>query len=164
MALNPYPEGWAAIVGFAYETPLWLARGIAAVKTRRGADAEYILARPYGVRYRRAGEGWRRLTVPAGLATDLASVPAAARPLIGRVGPHLEASIVHDYLYVAWQDVPGRGARAHDRAFADALLLAGMAEAGVDAVRRRLIYRAVRLFGAGAYLDPNPARYAPLPA
>ncbi|WP_162917630.1 DUF1353 domain-containing protein [Dongia deserti] len=162
---SPYPPfAVVPIVDFVYETPLWLTRGIAAVKARSGEDADYVVGQPYTIRYRRKGEGWRRITVPEGLTTDLASVPRFIRPLIDRVGPHLEASIVHDYLYVAWQDIERYEPWERDRAFADALFLAGMAAARVPRWKRWTIYGAVRLFGGRVYRDRNPARYAPMPA
>jgi hypothetical protein len=162
--VDPYPPfAGVPIVDFVYETPLWLARGIEAVKARSGEDADYVVGQPYTIRYRRKGEGWRRVTVPMGLITDLASVPRFIRPLIDRVGPHLEASIVHDYLYVAWQDLPHGMARPQDRTFADALFLAGMKAARVPAWKRWTIYMAVHLFGGRVYRDRNPGRYMPTP-
>lgn len=160
----PYPYYNIAehpIVDFRYTTPLVLERTVEALKARSGEDADYVVAAPYIVEYRIDGEEeeWRNVCVPEGLITDLASVPAVARSVIDRVGPHLEASIVHDYLYVAWQDIPSRDARDEDRYFADQLFLAGMIEAGVSWTKRQLIYRSVRTFGASVYRDLNPARY-----
>lgn len=83
-----------------------------------------------------------KIKAPRGMYTDLASVPDILQSFVGRVGPHLEASILHDYLYMAWTDFRGK-ARRIDWNFADAVLLAGMK---VSKVRRRkaaLIYAAV---------------------
>lgn len=143
-----YPDyAWRRITAFRFETPLILERGIDAVKARSGEDADYILAGEYQVSYAVDGSPWQGLAVPAGLATDLASVPPIARVVIDRVGPHLEAAIVHDFLYGAWQQIRGRGARRADRRFADAIFLAGMKEAGVAWWRRQLIYWSVRICG-----------------
>lgn len=156
---NPYPDrAWSRITNFEYETPLYLWRSMAAVQRRKGEDADYLVARPYVVTYELDGDV-QKMTVPEGLVTDLSSVPAIARPIISRVGPHLEASIVHDYLYIAWQDIDGRGAREEDRHFADVLFRAAMATAKVGAFRRLLIYWVVRWFGRGAYEREDAVRY-----
>jgi hypothetical protein len=161
-ALYPYYNlAEASIVDFRYITPLVLKRTVEALKARSGEDGDYIVAQPYSVEFRVEGRNeWNTVTVPAGLITDLASVPRIARSVIDRVGPHLEAAIVHDYLYVAWQDIPGRDARDQDRYFADQLFLAGMVAAGVSWTKRNLIYRAVRTFGSPVYRGLNSARYA----
>lgn len=162
---NPYPDQrWSRIGDFDYIDDLVLLRMADAPRKRNGkADADYIVAQDYTVAYKLDGAE-RRLTVPRGLITDLASVPRAARSIVGRVGPHLEASIVHDFLYVAWQDVPDRGAREADRRFADDLLRAGLIAANVGAFKRWAMYQAVRDFGAGVYRSPNAERYVALPA
>jgi Protein of unknown function (DUF1353) len=94
------------------------------------------------------------------MLTDLASVPRVARWLVDRVGPHLEAAIVHDFLYIAWQDVAGgRGAREEDRRFADELMRVAMESAKVGATSRFVIHNAVRSFGGRAFEEPNERRY-----
>ena len=156
---NPYPDpSLLQITDFVYSTPIHLCRCIEAVQRRKGEDADYIVSQPYTVRFKLQGAG-RQVTVPEGMVTDLSSVPWIARWIIGRVGPHLEASIVHDFLYIAWQDVEGRGPREQDREFADKLLRVAMEEASVGPIRRYLIYAAVRMFGGGAYRREDPVRY-----
>jgi hypothetical protein len=86
-------------------------------------------------------------------------VPRVARWLVDRVGPHLEAAIVHDFLYIAWQDVAGGGAREEDRRFADELMRVAMESAKVGATSRFVIHNAVRSFGRRAYEEPNERRY-----
>jgi hypothetical protein len=157
---NPYPSpGWEEISDFEYLTPLRLSRDAKAVPMRDGEDAEYVVSDDYRVRYRLDGEA-REITVPAGMLTDLASVPRVARWLVDRVGPHLEAAIVHDFLYIAWQDVAGgRGAREEDRRFADQLMRVAMESAKVSATSRFVIHNAVRGFGRRAYKERNERRY-----
>lgn len=156
---NPYPgRPGLDITGFAYHTPLHLCRCIEAVQRREGADADYIVSRPYTVRFR-YGDAGREVTVPEGMVTDLASVPWLARIFVGRVGPHVEAAIVHDFLYIAWQDMADHGARPEDRKFADRLMRAAMAAADVGVLKRWLIYITVRIFGGGAYARRDPVRY-----
>lgn len=59
------------------------------------------------------------IEAPRGLHTDLASVPKALWWVVGPIGRHLEASIIHDYLYMAWTDFRAtamkrdRGLRRH---------------------------------------------------
>jgi hypothetical protein len=156
---NPYPSpGWEKISGFEYLTPLRLCRDAKAVQVRDGEDADYVVSDDYRVRYRLDGAA-REITVPAGMLTDLVSVPWFARWLVDRVGRHLEAAIVHDFLYIAWQDVADRGARAEDRRFADELMRVAMQTARVGARLRFVIHIAVRIFGHRAYDEPNERRY-----
>ncbi len=160
---NPYPDGpWTAITDFVYGTPLHLYRAIEAVQRREGEDADYIVSKAYTVRFKLDGRD-REIAVPQGMLTDLSSVPRLARPIIDRVGPHLEASIVHDFLYIAWQSLQARGVREEDREFADKLLRVAMEAAGVGTLNRFLIYNAVRVGGAGAYRRRDPVRYVRLP-
>ena len=160
---NPYPDGaWSEISGFTYDTGLHLQRSIEAVQVREGDDADYILGRDYTVSFG-LDDSRRAITVPQGMLTDLSSVPGIARSIIGRVGPHLEASIVHDFLYIAWQDIAGRGARKEDRKFADKLMREAMKAANVSGAKRFLIYAAVKTFGWSAYRKPDPDRYVRLP-
>ncbi len=163
---NPYPDpGWTRISEFEYATPLHLYRGIEAVQRREGEDADYIVSRDYTVRFKLDNEDeHRNITVPRGMLTDLTSVPSVARSVIGRVGPHLEASIVHDFRYIAWQDLEERGPRDEDREFADKLMRVAMEEAGVRGWKRFLIYNAVRSFGGGAYRREDELRYVKIPS
>ncbi len=158
---NPYPLNYAGekIENFTYESPLVLIRDIEAVKMRGGKDdAEYIVGADYVVTFNFKDEvNKRTITVPKGMLTDLSSSPRAAWALVAPVGPHLEASIVHDFLYIAWQDI-GRQPQSNDWLFADNVMRAGMIEAGVEASQREMIYAAVRAFGWPVYkrADPPP--------
>ena len=167
---NPYPQKpWTAIADFAYLTPLVLKREVEALLLRPDyrIDAEYVVAEPYRVGIRLDDGDERQVEVPAGFLTDLVSAPTIAA-LVGirRVGPYLEATIVHDYLYVAWQyleDEADRKPRDEDRRFADELYRAAMIAANVPANQVRLIYHAVRRFGRATYEDQNPGSFAELP-
>ena len=159
---NPYPDEWSEITGFAYRSALSLIRPLNTVQSRLGEDGDYILQHPFEADYQIDGGEWRRLTVPQGLVTDLTSVPRLARAFIGRVGPWLEAAIIHDYLYIAWQDVPGMGARPRDRLFADRMMLRAMEAADVAPWQRHVIYAVIRAFGGAAYARRKPHRYAEL--
>lgn len=161
---NPYPDvEWHEITAFEYIDPLILRRNAMGLIFRRDKekDADYIVAADYKVRYRLDDDPQDRfVTAPQGMLTDLASAPWFARAVIDKVGPHLEASIIHDFLYIAWQDVDGRGARAEDREFADKLMRAAMVEAKVNPIKRGIIYFAVRSFvGRWVYEEENAERY-----
>lgn len=161
--VDPYPEDTVRIGGFRYDSALVLLRLKDAVKLRSGEDADYLTGRPYLVSWRAKGsEDWRQISVPAGLVTDLTSVPRPLRWIIGRVGPWLEAAIVHDYLYIAWQDVPDRKPRLKDRRFADDIMLAAMKEAKVANWAAHVIHWAVSTFGGGAFNRRNSERYVDL--
>ncbi|MEJ6404701.1 DUF1353 domain-containing protein [Yoonia sp. 2307UL14-13] len=156
---NPYPDGPAKITDFRYDTALVLLRLRDAPRMRNGEDADYIVGRTYQVSWRDADQVWHPLVTPPGLLTDLTSVPRLFRFLVGRVGPWLEAAIVHDYLYIAWQDIDGRGARDADRRFADDLMLAAMNAARVALWRRWAIFAALRVFGGAGYRRRSRQRF-----
>ena len=158
-----YPDGWSEIADFVYEDHLYLAR--AAEKITAGTrEAQYLVAADYRVSFKVDGVA-RAITVPYGMLTDLTSVPWFARLFVGRVGAHLEAAIVHDFLFIAWQDIPGRGARREDFRFANRVMLQAMAKAGVPWWKRSLIYLLVSSFvGRWIYEAPNPdPRYVTVP-
>ena len=155
---SPYPDGpWNAITGFRYVSPLHLyraRRGIMFGTVKRGAD--YVIAEPYSVAVGIDGVE-KTITVPAGMLTDLASVPKAARSVVGRVGRHLEASLVHDFLYIAWQDLDGVEPTRRNRMFADQVFRAGMR--ATESRVTGLVYRAVRLFGGSIFEGRDEPRY-----
>lgn len=109
---SAYPGRPVKVTEFCYQGDLRLTRKIKAVRERNGRDALYVVALPYkaSVSFK---DGKRvssfPIEVPRRFLTDLSTVPCILRPLIGRVGPHLEASIIHDWLYVAWQVEKGAG-------------------------------------------------------
>ena len=157
---NPYPDtDWNDITSFKYLTPLHLYREISAVKMRDGEDADYLLGQEYKVAYALDNGPLLELTVPKGLLTDLTSTPSITRSLVSRVGPHLEAAIVHDFLYIAWQLIPGRGAQKRDWDFADKLMRAAMKEAKVSFTKRLLISSALKVFGWPIYRSKNEPPY-----
>ena len=103
---SPYPVAGTKIAGIRYESALVLLRLKDAVSMRSGEDADYLTGSPYIFAWQAEDGAWTEVTVPAGMITDLTSVPWLFRFLVGRVGPWLEAAVLHDYLYLAWQDLP----------------------------------------------------------
>jgi hypothetical protein len=73
----------------------------------------------------------------------------------------LEAAIIHDFLFIAWQDVSVDGTprqpREQDFKFANAMMQAAMTAAGVPRWKRTVIGIAVSSFVARrVFDDPNP--------
>lgn len=155
---DPYPTKYGkgdSITGFKYKSHLHILR----MKQRPGRigtdrEAQYVVGTDYAVCYQLNDKQWQTITVPRGTLTDLASVPPLFRVIVGRVGPHLEASIIHDYLYVAWQ-VKGKCPTDAMWRFADELYLAAMQEAGMGC-KAHLIYQAVRFAGRCIFYGRNP--------
>ena len=164
--IDLYPEKWETISDFSYDDHLYLARASKIIASSRKRETQYLVAADYRVSFRIDGQQQRTtITVPSGMLTDLASVPRLARPLVGRVGPHLEASIVHDFLFLAWQDIPNRGARERDFEFANEVMRQAMIIAKVGGVGRTVILAAVSSFvGRRIYDEPNSGpRYVDVP-
>jgi len=160
---NPYPNTQdikKKIVRFKYVSPLVLVRKPKAITERSGPDPNYIVGKPYKAKYKLAGDdAWRTIVVPVGMLTDLASVPRLARWYVGRVGRHLEAAILHDYLYLAWQDQRGGTANEEKRNFADRLFFTAMDVAHVPYGKRWAIFKVVDLFGRRAFKSREKKRY-----
>ena len=160
---NPYPDhDWDSISHFVYLDPLVLYRHTMAVDVGEGRKADFVVGRDYRVAFKLDGED-RTITVPRGMTTDLVSVPRLLRSIVGQVGPHLEGAIVHDFLYIAWQDIPGRGATDADRWFADRLFLRAMRAAGMGWLEAHPIYHAVAGMGGPTYRERDTPRYVEIP-
>ena len=145
-----YPAPYKSLEEFQYLDDLDLTRTIAAVQTRRGKDADYIVGDHYRarVKVRRADDStyWHCICVPKGYMTDLVSVPKWGRPFVGRVGPHLEACIFHDWLYEAWI-VLGQQPQWSMKEFADDVVKVAMEKANVGRATRTSINLAVQKCG-----------------
>jgi hypothetical protein len=140
---NPYPGTFETVSDFKYRTRLVLVRLPEALRDRQLAKASYILGADYTVTFAVDGEP-RELTVPRGMRSDLASVPWGARNTVGRVGPHLEAAIVHDFLFIAWQLLGADyGPRRSDFRYANAVMFAGLEAADTGWLRQTAIKAAL---------------------
>ena len=122
------------------------------------SEDQYIVAKDYIVCVELLdSEGKPRklcLTVPRGTLTDLATVPRPFRLFVGRVGPHLEASIIHDYLYIAWQRL-GVPPTDKIRLYSDKVMLKAMLEAGMGC-KAFAIYLVIRCLGTCIFYGRNP--------
>lgn len=85
-----------------------------------------------------------RIIVPQGAVTDFASVPRALWSVYPRWGDHGFAAILHDWLYRA-------RLKGVSRKVADLVFLEAMEDLSVPYIRRKTMYRAVRMFGGAAW-------------
>lgn len=165
---SAYPDKPVDVLCLEYCRPLYLTRESNALTGRTGKDAMYVVPFPYWVhlkvreRKRGAQAEWITIDVPHSFLTDLASVPRGFRWFAGRVGRHLEASVVHDWLYVAWQKNAGGDGKPTDerRRFCDDVLLAGMKAANVCWIQKWGIFWAVRTFGRCIFRNENARLFA----
>lgn len=82
------------------------------------------------------------ITVPKYFKTDFASVPKIFWSLIGPIGRHVRASVIHDFLYHT---------KTYPRKDCDIIFKQAMKVSGVNWFIRGIIYNAVRLCGANSY-------------
>jgi len=134
---DPYIGLEGDITDFEYDSDLVILRMREACAIGTDREADYIVAAPYKITFRIDGEP-HEITVPAGMLTDLVSVPRPLRWAIERVGPHLEAAIVHDFLFIAWTYAESESDRVPTRekwVFANRVMIAGLQAAGVSALK-----------------------------
>ena len=136
---HPYQTTPQIIDGFLYSDWLVLGRSPSTLK-RGNREAMYVVMEDYTVTLAYEGRYMQParadpITVPKGMTTDMASVPKIFRNIIGRIGPHLEACIVHDWLYIAWQ-MQDRMPTREDHDFANRVLYAGLKAAKCHWVTR----------------------------
>lgn len=78
------------------------------------------------------------ITVPEGFLTDFASVPRPFWILFPPDGQYTQAAVLHDFLY---------STQLRPRKEADNIFLEAMEVLGVPLIKRRIMWRAVRMFG-----------------
>jgi len=149
-AWNPGPDPFPAgdirkITGFEYLDELKFVRH-AKLHGAKNSDSLWQLSANFRAKmtvHPKNGAAYSlTIKAPRGLYTDLASVPKAFWQIVGPIGRHLEASVLHDYLYMAWTDFRGKAVR-RDQDFADEMFLAGMKVSRVRPLHRTLIHAAV---------------------
>ena len=98
-------------------------------------------------RYRVGGLNSNEIVdVPKGFRTNFASVPRIFWNIIPPDGKHGKAAVVHDYLY-STHGLFGR----YSRQRCDEIFLEAMEVLGVGAIKRNIMFRAVRWFGKSAW-------------
>jgi hypothetical protein len=165
---DPYPPRFSSVRYLTQESDLMIARPRTRLRPDEDRETEYVLARDFTVLFDVDGKPWR-VTAPAGMLTDLATSKWFTRPVLGRVGPHLEAAILHDYLCIAWQDLTGDSARTAPRPgdfeFSSAAMMAMLEHAGLHPVITWGVRKVINSdTGRSRFDDPNPApRYVSVP-
>lgn len=98
------------------------------------------------------------ITVPTGFVTDLASIPTVLWNLFPKLGRYNKAAVIHDYLYVIGGRYPHAQApdgtwtyRIYTKVSVDGIFRDAMTVLGVTNPRRWLMWKAVALFGRGAF-------------
>ncbi len=156
---NPFPDGKIKrISDLSYIGELKFVRH-AGVHLDRTPRSKWQLAADFSANmtvHPAEGDAYAlTITAPRGLYTDLSSVPQALWFVVGPIGKHLEISILHDYLYMAWTDHRKTASR-QDWRFADKMFLAGMKISGVNWLQRNLMYLAVHsCIGWGVFKDKS---------
>ena len=92
------------------------------------------------------------ITVPAGFITDFASIPRGLWNLFPPTGKYGKAAVIHDYLYRN---------TVVDRLQCDQVFLEAMECLEVNWFARRIMYRAVRIFGGQARKQLTPLSLSP---
>ena len=161
--VDPYPKSnWSEVTNFTYCGALSLKRKSKGVATRKNRKAIAIIDKDYEVAYC-VDNSRVKLLIQSGFITDGTSVPSWLGWLasvfgITRWGSGVEASVIHDYLYVAWQFVENasRKPNKRDKKFADTVFYAGLIAARVPQWKARIMYRASRCCGWRTYKEENP--------
>ena len=83
-----------------------------------------------------------KIIVPTGFVTDLASTPRLLWWLVPPFGKYGKATVLHDYLY---------SQRKRSQKKCDEIFIEAMKVLGVNVVKRRAMFYAVRLFGRLSY-------------
>lgn len=153
--VDPYPDHTVNVETVTFTSDLVLFRPREHFdSSERGQDV-YTVGSPLQIRWTgKDCEG--SVSVPPSFITDLTSVPPGLRWLVSRAGPWLEAAVVHDFLYVAWQTLettPTEAEKTRYRKFSDDIMFSGMTRAGVRGWRKWCIYLSVRLFGGWTFRD-----------
>jgi hypothetical protein len=156
---DPYPTHAIEIDQLTFDSDLVLFRPREELLNRKDGEDVYLIGAPLTVSWSGSGAA-DKVTVPSGFITDLTSVPWILRWFVSRAGPWLEAAVIHDYLYIAWQVLEGRGAQKQDRKFADDIMFAAMTHARVGSIRKWAIYLGVRLGGGWTYEKTDTLNFA----
>ena len=110
----------------------------------------WVIRRDFGYEIGAEGSG-DTVDVAVGFQTDFASIPWLLRTFLPKWGRYGNASVIHDWLY--WT-------QTRDRDEADSIFLEAMEVLGVGAIKRGLMYGAVRAFGWIAWVRNSADRAA----
>jgi len=129
-------------------------------------DGHFQLVSEYRMLFQLSGENFHRtIAAPIGMMHDFASIPEALWGLPSfkpHEGPHVPASIIHDYLFLCWSDWRDQASR-DDFYFANRIFSAGMHHFGTKRHIRSGMFNAVNSeIGWETFRDCEP--FAPLMA
>lgn len=100
-------------------------------------EERWILKKEFS--YRVGGENSQmEINVPVGFITDFASIPRVLWIILTPYGIYGKAAVLHDFLYAT---------QSSTRKWCDQIFLEAMKVLNVSFLKRRTMYRAVRLFG-----------------
>jgi len=93
------------------------------------------------------------VVIPEGFYTNFANVPLLFRGVIRVNGKHRFAALLHDYMYsVRGNVVTKQGIRVNfSRKECDLIFLKEMGFSKVNFIKRKIMYRIVRLFGGKSW-------------
>lgn len=83
---------------------------------------------------------------PAGMLTDLASIPQLFQNILGPAGPYVQAAVLHDQLCEYLSITENGSPQSITRKQCDDILLSAMRDLGVSEVEAQTIYDAVSLY------------------
>jgi|ERR1019366_1027732 hypothetical protein len=149
------PGSTTPIRGASQEAETWLAECLPArlpastLHLSRFVEPIYFLTEPLIWMPNPGQERFRKVEVPSGFVTDLASIPRVFWSLLRPDGEYVYPAIVHDYLY--W-------VQSRSRAESDEIFKLGMQEFSINPATIEVIYRAVRLGGNASWSDNQRQR------
>lgn len=91
------------------------------------------------------------IIAPEGFVSDLASIPKIAQSVFSKLGKHRRAAVIHDELYHSG---------TYKKSVADLIFLYAMKDDGVNIVKRRFMYWAVKYGGFLAWRGHRKAEEA----
>lgn len=83
---------------------------------------------------------------PAGMLTDLASIPQVFQNVLGPAGPYVQAAVLHDQLCEYLSITENGAPKPITRKQCDDILLSAMVDLGVSTLQAQTIYDAVSLY------------------
>ena len=95
----------------------------------------------------------RVIRVPVGFLTDFASIPKILWNLLPPTGTYGKAAVIHDYLYKNGGRVPCPNCvgDVYTRKQCDGIFYDAMGVLGTPEWKRKVMYRAVRMFGGSSF-------------
>ena len=161
---SPYPSvSWDKITDVRFDSPLCLCR--LTVRPPLNPNSEAILFAPFEVSYSLDDSPMESFKIDRNFITDGNSIPGGILGVVARFfgitrwGKGLEASVVHDYLYIAWQYLKTDDVTAKDehKRFADELFRQLLLKCGVGQLGASIRYHASRTcWGWNEFKDMNP--------